>query len=196
MADMDPFTALHRDVNRLFDDVLRGFGGAASAGPLATAAPRMDVSETADSIDIAVELTGISEKGVEVQLVEDVLTIRGEKKGRNEDKQQSYHVVERSFGSFVRSVRLPLAVDPGQVQASFENGVLHVRLPKSAAQQRTHRIEVKAGAAAGGSSAQKQQQDHPAADGGGNGNGSADPTAQAMARASDQDGGGAERQPS
>ena len=194
MSDMDPFTALHRDVNRPFDDVLRGFGGVASAGPLATAAPRMDVSETADSIDIAVELTGISEKDVEVQLVEDVLTIRGEKKARNEDKQQNYHVVERSFGGCARSVRLPFAVDPGQVQASFENGVLHVRLPKSAAQQRTRRIEVKAGAAAGGSSAQTQQQDHPAADGGGNGN--ADPTAQAMARASDQDGGGAERQPS
>lgn len=136
-AGADPFLALHREMNRMFDDALRG---SSPAGAGAVMAPRMNVSETAQAIHIEVELPGVSEKDVHVELADDVLTIRGEKRTQREDAH--HHVVERSSGTFSRSVRLPFAAKPDQVQASFTHGVLTVTLPKSAAEARVHRIQV------------------------------------------------------
>ncbi len=138
----DPFLQLHREMNRVFDDALRGFG-ATGAGAAALGSPRMNVSESDDALHVEAELPGVSEKDVNVELNDDVLTIRGEKKTSREDK--NLHVVERSFGSFSRSVRLPFSVSPDEVQAQFENGVLTITLPKAAAQQKTHRIQVQSG---------------------------------------------------
>jgi HSP20 family protein len=78
-----------------------------------------------------------------------VLTIRGEKKFERKDEKESYHFVERSYGTFQRSLRLPYAVDPEQVRASFENGVLTVTLPKTKQQERSRRIQVQAGGVQG-----------------------------------------------
>lgn len=139
-AGMDPFLSLHREMNRLFDDALRGFDPSAGTG--GALAPRMNVSETAEAIRVEVELPGVSEQDVYVELADDVLTIRGDKRTQREDAH--HHVVERSSGAFSRSVRLPFAARPDQVQASFEHGVLTVTLPKSAAETRVHRIRVRA----------------------------------------------------
>lgn len=138
----DPFTQLHREMNRLFDDALRG--GAPPAGTKA-AAPRMNVSETDGEVHIDVELPGIPEADVQVELAEDMLTIRGEKKSERQDAQ--HHVAERAFGTFARAIRLPFAPKPEQVQAKFEHGVLHITLPKSAPQPRSYRIPLQAGGA-------------------------------------------------
>jgi HSP20 family protein len=150
----DPFLSLHREMNRLFDDVLRGAGLSAAetqgqgGGTFVNAS--MNVSETDNEIRITAELPGVTEQDIDVSLDDDVLTIRGEKRFERTD------FVERSYGTFQRSLRLPFPVDPEQVQASFENGVLTVTVPKIGRQERSRRIQVQ-GRGAGGPGAQGAQ---------------------------------------
>ena len=126
----EPFASLRRDMERVFEDFSRDFGW----GPPATAGmavtPRADVSETDSEIKIEAEMPGVEEKDVEVVLSDGRLTITGEKKHEKEEKKKDYHLVERSYGSFARSIGLPFAADPDQVKASFAKGVLTVTLPK------------------------------------------------------------------
>jgi HSP20 family protein len=126
----EPFTSLRRDMDRLFEDFSRdlGWGPPAIAG--AGMAPRVDVSETETEIKIEAELPGVDEKDIEVVLSDGRLTIKGEKKQEKEEKKKDFHLVERSYGSFARSIGLPFEVDPNQVKASFAKGVLTVSLPK------------------------------------------------------------------
>ena len=153
----DPFLSLHREMNRLFDDVLRGSFSVPSregqGGQGGTLMPHIDVSETEKELKIRAELPGVTEKDVEVTLNDDVLTIRGEKKIERTSEQENYHFVERSYGTFQRSLRVPYPVEPDQVQARFEHGVLTVTLPKSE-QQRSRRIQVQAGGVPGRPGAQ------------------------------------------
>jgi len=152
-AGSDPFLTLRREMDQLFDHMLQGFGmplatpaGMATAGDVARiTAPRIDVSENERELCVTADMPGVTPQDLSVTLNDDVLTIRGEKKAQRKDEGQNYHVVERSYGAFQRSLRLPFSVDPGQVQADFEHGVLTVRLPKHAAQQRSQRIEVRSG---------------------------------------------------
>lgn len=146
----DPFFSLQREMNRLFDDAFRGFGGQATptqqrSGGVMEA--RMNVSETDKEFRISAELPGVDEKDVDVTLDGDLLTIRGEKKFEQErgGDQESYHFVERSYGSFQRSLQLPYAVRSEDVRAEFHNGVLTLTLPKSEQQQRSHKIPIGAG---------------------------------------------------
>jgi HSP20 family protein len=126
----EPFTSLRRDMERLFEDFSRDF----SWGPPTTAgtavAPRIDVSETDSEIKIEAEMPGVEEKDVEVVLSNGRLTIKGEKKQEKEEKKKDYHVVERAYGSFARSIGLPFTADPEKVKASFTKGVLTVTVPK------------------------------------------------------------------
>jgi HSP20 family protein len=143
----DPLFSLHREMNRLFDDFMGGTPlaaqGQSGSGNIINA--HMDVSETEGEIRVSAELPGVAEDDIDVSLNDDVLTIRGEKKFERKDDKENYHFVERSYGTFQRSLRLPFPVDPEQVKASFENGVLTVSLPKSAQQERTRRIQVQRG---------------------------------------------------
>lgn len=157
----DPFLSLHREMNRLFDDVLRGTGlpaagsqGQGGVGNFVNAS--MNVSETEKEIRITAELPGVTEQDIDVSLDDDVLTIRGEKKFDRSDEKENFHFVERSYGTFQRSLRLPFPINPEQVQAHFENGVLTVTLPKTAQQERSRRIQVQ-GRRAGGQSSQSAQ---------------------------------------
>jgi HSP20 family protein len=142
----DPFLTLHREMNRLFDDVLRGgpvsSGGQGGSQGGLLLAPHMDVSETDKELRIQAELPGVSENDIEVSLHEDVLTIRAEKKQEHKEEREGVHFSERAFGTFQRSLRLPYQVNPDQVQARFENGVLSVTLPKTQPQERSRRIQV------------------------------------------------------
>jgi HSP20 family protein len=107
--------------------------------------PHMDVSETDKELKVCAELPGVSEKDVDVRLEDDVLVIRAEKKFERKDEKENFHFMERSYGTFQRSLRLPFSVNPDDVKAGFENGVLTVTLPKSAQQARSRRIEVSRG---------------------------------------------------
>jgi HSP20 family protein len=106
--------------------------------------PRIDVAETDSAIEITAELPGIDEKEVDVVLRDDVLTIKGEKKSEREEKKKDYHLVERSFGSFARTIRLPFDADSEAVKASFAKGVLKVSIAKPAeVKQKTVKIPVR-----------------------------------------------------
>jgi len=155
--DTDPFMAFRRQMNRVFDDAFRGFGMPSLVGPafgrmpMATLMPQIDLSESEHEIQVTAELPGIDEKDVDVVLADDMLTIRGEKKAEHEQKDRDYHLVERSHGTFSRSLPLPFAADPSQVKAAFKNGVLTVTIQKpKEVLEKQHRIEVQTDTGAAG----------------------------------------------
>jgi HSP20 family protein len=153
----DPFMALHREMNRLFDDVFRGknlttLGEAEGAGAVSNFInAHMNVSETENEFRITAELPGVTEQDIDVRLEDDVLTIQGEKKIEQSQggEKENFHFVERSYGTFQRSLRLPATVDPEQVTADFHNGVLTITLPKTGQQERSRKIKIQAPAASG-----------------------------------------------
>jgi HSP20 family protein len=126
----EPFGWLRRDMDRVFEDFWRDFGWGQAAQPGMAVSPRIDISETDTELRIEVELPGINEKDVEVVLGHGRLTIKGEKKQQKEEQKKDYHMVERSYGSFARSIGLPFEADPNQVAAAFVRGVLTVTVPK------------------------------------------------------------------
>lgn len=91
---------------------------------------RVDVSETDSEIQVTTELPGIDEDAIDVSLVGDLLRIRAEKRSEQENDDKKWHVVERTYGTFERTVRVPTGIDPGSVRAEFSKGVLTVSLPK------------------------------------------------------------------
>lgn len=91
---------------------------------------KFDVSDSEDEIEISAELPGIDEKDVELALSDGVLSIKGEKKAESEEKKKDYYCKERRSGSFVRSFRVPDSVDQDKIKASFNKGVLEIKLPK------------------------------------------------------------------
>ena len=136
-----PLTALQQEIDRLFDGFGRGFS-ATSASPLL---PSMDVSDTEKEIEITAELPGLEEKDVQLNVADNLLTIRGEKKSHREEKEKDYRLVERSYGSFQRTIELPNGVNPDSIQATISKGVLKVVVPKPAPAQ-TKKIAVKTAA--------------------------------------------------
>lgn len=139
-----PVTSLQREMNRLFDDFFNRDFDVESFSGMGEWRPAVDISETDDAVIVKAELPGLDPKDVEVSLSGDVLTIKGEKKEEKEEKTKSFHRVERSYGSFVRSVRLPTAVVTDKVEANFKNGVLSIDLPKAEeAKNKSLKIDVK-----------------------------------------------------
>jgi HSP20 family protein len=145
-GDGDPFQAFRRDFDRMVENMFQGasptrWPGGAGAG--AGVDLKLDIGESEKEIKVRAELPGVEEKDVEVMLADDLLTIKGEKRVEEERKEENHHVVERSYGSFARSLRLPRGIDPSTVRASFDKGVLTVVLPKPAeVQQKTRKIEI------------------------------------------------------
>lgn len=137
-----PLLELRRATDRLFDDFFKSFRWpmAERRSPLELATdifgtdwPRVDMDETDDEIRITAELPGVDKDNIDVSVADDRVTIRGEKKEQEEKKGRGYHKLERSYGSFQRSFYLPCEVESDQVDAFFRDGVLTVKLPKSAA---------------------------------------------------------------
>lgn len=129
-----PFSVLQKEMNRLFDDFFRGFDVApfGTVGErLKTFSPSVDVKEDDKEISVKAELPGMDEKDVEVFLTENTLTLKGEKQEEKEDKGKDYYHMERSYGSFNRVIPLPKGIDTKKVKATFKNGVLTVKLPKT-----------------------------------------------------------------
>lgn len=135
-----PVVNLHREVNRLFDDVFRSFDGSRLWGGRG-AWPSVDVEETDNEYQVTAELPGLEERDVEVLLQDGLLTVRGEKKLETESRNRSYS--ERFYGRFERQIALDRDVDESAVKATFRNGVLTVKVPKNArGMERTKRIPI------------------------------------------------------
>ncbi len=136
----DPF-------DRLFDSLLGSSGGSRGGGLMR--APETDVVETEHEIRVMTEMPGLQRDNIEIDVENNVLTIRGEKQEeRKEGDQGKYHIAERRYGTFARSFVLPRDVDAENIQAQFEDGVLTVTIPKSE-QARRRRIEVQSGGGGG-----------------------------------------------
>jgi HSP20 family protein len=133
----DPFAEMRAEMDRLFDTFLgRGFFGrpapSAMAQSAATLAPNVDIRENDKEIIVEAELPGIDEKDIQVTVRDGVLSLKGEKKSERDEKKDTYHVIERGFGSFERSFELPDSADQDQIKADFNRGVLRVVIPKRA----------------------------------------------------------------
>ncbi|MGK6314637.1 Hsp20/alpha crystallin family protein [Neorhizobium sp. DT-125] len=142
----DPFLSLHREVNRLFDDVFRSFDNrlpAFGSFPSLNAGwPTVEISETDKEIKVTAEVPGMEEKDIEVLLDDGVLTLKGEKRSETEDQEKQFS--ERFYGRFERRIPLDYEVEDDNVDARFKNGVLTVVLPKSEkAQSQVKRIAIK-----------------------------------------------------
>lgn len=145
-TEMTPFDLFQQEMNQLFNDFFRGFGLAPTEGTGAVSmfAPKIDMSESDNSIKVVAELPGLSDKDVEVDLSKDSLTIKGEKKEEKEEKGEQTYYAERSFGSFTRVIPLPTEVNPDKAEAKFANGVLTVNMPKMHAEKKEQKkIEIK-----------------------------------------------------
>jgi HSP20 family protein len=141
--EQNPFFTLHREMNRLFDDVFSGFGLASRGHHLMEGRfswPRVELSETDKALKVTAELPGLEAKDVQVELANGALVIRGEKKVESEDKGKLFS--ERYYGAFERQIPLD-GVQEDKAEASFKNGVLTVTLPKSEdARQSVRRIAI------------------------------------------------------
>ena len=139
--ERSPFWRLRAEMDRLFDDFFaapalgRGWGGAMSW-------PSVEVSETDDEVRVTAELPGLSEKDVELSVVDGMLSIRGEKKSESEDRDRGWS--ERYYGRFERRIALPDGADESRCEASFRDGVLTIRMPRSQSAARGRRIPINA----------------------------------------------------
>jgi HSP20 family protein len=127
--------SIQDEVNRLFDDFFGRSVG--SIGPLARPewevawSPSVDVSETKDNVIVNAEIPGMSKEDVKVSVQDNILTLSGEKKQENEEKNANYHRIERTYGSFRRSFTLPTPVESDKVKATYKDGILRITLPKT-----------------------------------------------------------------
>ena len=141
--DVEHFRGFKTQIDSLFEDWFgRSMGG--------VLAPRVDIGEDERNVTLTAELPGVKESDIDVSLIGDQLTIKGEKRSQKNEKEEveghTIHRTERSYGAFQRTLTVPYRIDPGQVSAQFEDGVLTITLPKPAdavAQKQGTKIEVK-----------------------------------------------------
>ncbi|WP_046243876.1 Hsp20/alpha crystallin family protein [Hymenobacter terrenus] len=127
-----------------FSNMLDGFfqDSLAGRGRVSAFLPQVDAYETEKDYQIEVALPGLKREDIKVDFHQGRLTISGERHFKNEQNDRRYHVVESSYGSFQRSFQLPDNVEPRQIQANFENGVLRVMVPKNEEKTMRHQIQV------------------------------------------------------
>ena len=152
-SEENPVMELHREMNRLFEEFFSDLetgllwpGGAGLRSRAGTGSVRVDVSENDKEIRVTADVPGMEEKDIDVELSDNLLTIRGEKVQERDEKKDDYHLVERSYGSFERSIPLPGGLEEEKAKANFKNGVLSITVPKSAeAKANRKQIPISAG---------------------------------------------------
>lgn len=145
LAPWKPFrelTSLRRDMDRLWEDFL----GGREAVPMMEGAwaPAVDISETKDAVVVRAEIPGMEAKDIDISMTGDTLVIKGEKRQEKEEKGENYQRIERRYGAFRRSIRLPVSVDANKIKATYKRGVLSITLPKSE-EVKARQIEIKEG---------------------------------------------------
>jgi HSP20 family protein len=142
--DPAPFRALRQEVDRLFNDFTSDIALPSQWTGSGKLAIKVDVAETDKTIEVTAELPGVNEKEIDVSLSGDMLTIKAEKKSDKEEKTKDYHLIERSYGTFQRSMQLPFQADAAKIDAKFDKGVLKLVVQKPAeAQTKQQKVEVK-----------------------------------------------------
>lgn len=127
---MQSLRSFQEEMNRLFNEFFRSGPGEEAGWGLRTWTPPVDIYETDDALVLQAELPGVSKDEVSVEIQNNTLILRGERKHEVEVKEENYHRVERAYGAFQRSFVLPTMVDQEKAQATFKDGILELRLPK------------------------------------------------------------------
>ncbi|QWG15190.1 Hsp20/alpha crystallin family protein [Bradyrhizobium sediminis] len=139
----DPFRAIRREM----ENALRAFDQSSPSPSIGAGAPAINVAETNDAFEVTAELPGVDEKDINISLDDNQLVISGEKKAESTKEEKDWHVEERSYGSFYRSMLLPFEPEDGAVEAHFDKGVLLITIKKPAkAVKSTKTINIKTGA--------------------------------------------------
>jgi HSP20 family protein len=125
-------TTLRKEMDRLFDRIWEG-GLPEVTTPLGEWTPALDIGETNEAVIVKAEVPGIDPKEIKVSMVNQLLTISGEKKYEKEEKDEKFYRMERSTGFFARAITIPVPVDAGKVVATFKNGLLTITMPKTVA---------------------------------------------------------------
>lgn len=128
LSSLRDVLALENRINSIFEAHRQG------AGPVATAAfvPPVDIYEDEQKIVLKLEVPGLKDSDLDIQLENNLLTVKGERKFESEEKEENFHRIERRYGSFYRSFTIPTTVDPESVKASYDAGVLSINLDKRA----------------------------------------------------------------
>ena len=124
------FERMRKEMDRLWDSFFEGGLRKRTEG-VAEWLPSLDIAETKNELVVKCEVPGMDSKDIDISLSDGMLTITGEKKQEKEEKEADYHVIERSYGAFTRSVQLPKEVQHDKISASYKNGILKITLPKS-----------------------------------------------------------------
>jgi len=128
----NPFSLMRHDMDTLFEDFFRGVEMEPIFGRHnEQLSPNVDITESDREIQVSAELPGMDEKDIDITLNHDSLTIKGEKKEEKEDKGRDYYRMERSYGSFCRSIPIPVEIETDKVNASYKKGILTITIPKS-----------------------------------------------------------------
>src|SRR3981189_3992384 len=135
---------LHREIDRLFSEFAQGIGPNGTQNII----PSIEITETDKALEVSAEMPGLERKDVEISIDDDILTIRGEKKVEENEKDKNVQHSERSYGVFMRVLQLPSGIDPSSVQATMSNGILKITIPKPAKSE-PKKIEVKEPSEAG-----------------------------------------------
>lgn len=130
---------LAKDPMKLFEDIWGDMPAPAASVP----AFKVDISEDAEAFHIEAEMPGLKKEDIVLGVEDDVLTIKGERKKESEEKGKNYHRIERTYGSFSRSFNLGEMIDQENIDASFDNGLLHIRLPKAQEVRKTKEISIR-----------------------------------------------------
>jgi HSP20 family protein len=131
LAPWPGFGSARKDMERLFERMGMADWDLPEVRTLADFTPMVDFSETKDAFVVKAEIPGMEPQDISVSLENQMLTMKGEKKHEKEEKDEQYYRMERSYGAFARTVRLPAPVDGSKVTATFKNGLLTVTLPKA-----------------------------------------------------------------
>ena len=134
-GNRDIFAPLHDQIDRVFEEFTHGFSSPSqilqSGFGHGDIVPKMDLSEDDEVLTVKLDIPGVDEENIDVTLADNVLTVKGEKKSESEDKEKDYHLVERRYGRFQRSLKLPYEVLSDKVTARYDKGVLTISMPKS-----------------------------------------------------------------
>ena len=138
-----PFESLHQEIERVFDDFQHGLWRTPRLSALdlwpqmpAAVMPSVDIAEQDKAYQVTAELPGMTEKDIQVQVSDSMLTIKGEKQQEREKKEKGYYLSEREFGAFQRSFPLPRGIDADKIEAALKDGILTITLPKTAEAQK------------------------------------------------------------
>ena len=148
----DPFTQIRQEIDKVFDSAFKGLGFPSiglgrELSPMAQTdwlKPTLDIGASDKEYTISVELPGVDENEIQVELVNDTLKIKGEKKQEKEEKERNYYRMERSYGSFQRTLSLPEDADQDDIKAVYKNGVMNIKISRKAASKiEAKQIEIK-----------------------------------------------------